>query len=151
MKNLVKILLLTFLCLLLAACSNEFAKLEYNSAEKIIQADHFAKSFSVGSKKDNEASFSIRKFDGRETIWENQLSEAQELTMEFALSLSGGQAKIVHIDPNDKVTTMIECSAEASADETTRIVLSMPKGQNRFKLVGYDCEDIELRLIIRPQ
>ena len=150
MKNLVKILLLTFLCLLLAACGNEFAKLEYNSEEMLVQADHFAKSFSASSQKDNELSFSIGKFDGRETIWENQLPEAQELTIEFTFTLSGGQAKIVHIDPNDKVTTVIERSSEASADETTRIVLPMPQGQNRFKLVGYDCEDIELKLVIQP-
>lgn len=142
--------MLTFLCLLMTACSTEFAKLEYNSDEKIARADHCVKSFSFVSERDNELSLSIGKFNGWETIWSGQLREAQDITVEFSFSLSKGQAKIVHIDSDNKVTTVVERSAGHSSDETTEITLPMQRGRNCLKLVGYDCEDIGLKLSFTP-
>ena len=52
------------------ACSNEFARQEYNSNEKIsLINDHYAKEFSVFNSTNEEISLTVSKFNGRETLW----------------------------------------------------------------------------------
>ena len=56
-------------------------------------------------------------------------------------------AKIVYIDSKDNVTTVIECQPETSTDGFVTKTLSLKRGKNRLKIVGYDCEDIDLKMI----
>lgn len=93
-----RIVLVCLLCLMMTACSNEFAKREYDSDEKIAQnADHYAKK--------------------------------------------------VYIDSEDNVTTVIECLPETSTDGFVTKTLPLKRGKNRLKIVGYDCEDIDLKML----
>ncbi len=142
-----KIILLCLLCLLITACSNQFAKREYDSDEKIAQnEDHYAKEVSVSNYINDEYTLSISKFNGRETLWEETIKEKQDIEIEFSFNLSKGQAKIVYIDNEDNVTTLIECTPETSTDEFVTKTLSLTSGKNRLKIVGYDCEDIDLKM-----
>ncbi|TGY97794.1 hypothetical protein E5329_02760 [Petralouisia muris] len=135
------------LCFLLTACGSEFAKREYNSDEKISQkADRYAKEISVGNFTDQEYSLTISKFNGRETIWNETFAENQNMEIDLSFCLSKGQAKIVHIDNDNHVTTLLECSPETSTDGFITKTVSLQKGQNRLKIVGYDCEDIDLKI-----
>ncbi len=143
-----RIVLLCVLSLLMTACSNEFAKREYNSDEKIAQdADQYAKEVSVSNSKNDEYSLTVSKFNGRETLWEKTIKENQEIEIDFNFKLSKGQAKIVYIDSEDNVTTVIECLPETSTDGFVTKTLSLKSGKNRLKLVGYDCEDIDLKMV----
>ena len=42
--------------------------------------------------------------------------EAQDMEMDFSFSLSKGKAKVVHIDDEGSVETVIECLPETSTD-----------------------------------
>ena len=136
-----KMVLLCLLCLLMTACSNQFAKEEYDSDEKIAQnADHYAKEVSVSKSTNGE-------FNGRETLWKKTVRQNKDIEIEVDFSLSKGQAKIVYIDSKDNVTTVIECQPETSTDGFVTKTLSLKRGKNRLKIVGYDCEDIDLKMI----
>lgn len=147
MKRL-KILLICLLCLLMTACSNGFAKSEYDAADKIAQQeDHYAKEGSVFNPIDRGYSLTVSKFDGRQTLWTETAAEDQAIDMDFSLSLQKGRAKIVHIDKDGNVTTVIECTAGTPVDGVVTKTVALGEGQNRLKLVGYGCEDLELEML----
>lgn len=141
-------MLLLLLCLLLTGCNNEFAENEYDSAEKIAQtANSYAKVGSIFNPIEGGYEFTVSKFDGRETLWSHNLKEEKDMEIEFSFSLSNGKAKIVHIDADDNVTTLIECAPEKCTDGYVKQVVSLNSGKNRLKIVGYDCEDLELKML----
>lgn len=143
-----EIVLFCLLCLLMTACSNQFAKKEYDSDEKIAQnADHYAKEVSVSNFINGKYSLTASKFNGRETLWKETVKENKDIEIDFDFSLSKGQAKIVYIDSEDNVTTVIECLPDASTDGFVTKTLSLKSGKNRLKIVGYDCEDIDLKMV----
>ena len=145
-----KKLKLAWICLLflfMTACSNEFARQEYDSDEKIAQAeDHYAKQYSVSRSTNEGYSLTIGKVDGRQSLWEEKFETDRTLEMDFSFSLAKGLAKIVQIDEDGNVTTVIECSPDTSTDGFVTRTVSFKSGQNRLKIVGYDCEDIDLKI-----
>lgn len=152
MKKVFTVLIVS-LCLLMTGCNNDFARKEYDSNEKIKeQADRYAKQVSVFNQIDGGYSLTVSKFDGRETLWSDQVDEAQDMEVDFSFRLSKGQAKIVHIDDDGNVTTVIECTPETTTDGFVTKTLSLSSGQNRLKIVGYGCEDIEFEMLFtEPQ
>lgn len=142
-----KIILISLLFLLVMACSNEFARQEYNSNEKIsLMNDHYAKEFSVFNSTNEEISLTISKFNGRETLWTKKLDKNRDIEINLSFRLSKGQAKIVHIDNDNNVTTIIECVPDTSTDGFVTKTISLKSGQNGLKIVGYDCENIDIKI-----
>ncbi len=142
------ILLIMVLCLFMTGCSNKFAENEYDSVEKIIEnEDRYAKENSVFNSIDGGYSLVVSKFDGRQTLWTDTLEESQSVEIEFLLLLTEGQAKIVHIDADDNVTNLIECTPESSTDGYVTKTVSMSAGKNKLKIVGVDCENIDLKML----
>lgn len=136
------------ICLFITGCNNEFAKREYDSVEKISQMeDRYAKAVSVFNQIDGGYALTVSKFDGRETLWTNTVAENQDIEINIYFSLSAGQAKVVHIDAEGNVKTIMEYWPEACTDEFVTKTVSLTKGKNRIKIVGYDCEDIELQML----
>lgn len=147
MKNL-EIVLICLLCLIMTACSNGFAKREYEYNEKISQMeDHYSKEVSVFNPIDGGYSLTVSKFNGRESLWTETLEDNQNIVIDFSFSLTKGQAKVVHIDSEDNVTTVIECSPETSTDGFVTKTVELKSGENRLKIVGYDCEYIDLKML----
>lgn len=147
MKKII-LLWMVSLCLLLSGCNNEFAKQEYDSAEKIAQeADRYAKAVSVFNTIDGGYSLTVSQFDGRQTLWTDTVEEEQDIEIDFSFFLSKGQAKIVHIDAEGNVTTIIERVPENATTEFVTKTVTLKKGKNRLKIVGYDCEDIDLKML----
>ena len=141
------VLLIIALCLFITGCSNEFAKNEYDSVEKIIEnEDRYVKESSVFNHIDGGYSLVVSKFDGRQTLWTDTLEESQSVEIELSFALTEGQAKIVHIDAEDNVTTLIECTPENPTDGYVTKTVSMTPGENRIKIVGYDCKNIDLKM-----
>lgn len=64
----------------------------------------------------------------------------QSIEIEISFVLMKGQAKIVHIDAEGNVTKLIECTSENSTDGYITETVSMTSGQNRLKIVGFDCK-----------
>lgn len=142
------ILLIIVICWFMTGCNNKFAENEYNSVEKIIKSeDRYAKESSVFNPIDGGYSLVVSKFDGRQTLWTGTLEESQSVEIEIAFILTEGQAKIVHIDADGNVTTLIECTPESCTDEYITKTVSMTAGKNRLKIVGFDCENIDLKML----
>lgn len=148
MKKVMSVLLVVFMCVALAGCSNEFAEREYNSDNKIAQSeDRYAKQCSVFNPIDGGYSLVVSKFDGRETLWTESVDADKEIEIEIKLTLSEGTVKIVHVDEEGNITTIIECTSDSATDEYISKTVSLKEGRNRIKIVGYDCEDIDLELL----
>lgn len=142
------ILLIIVLCMFMTGCSNKFAENEYDSVEKIIESeDRYAKESSVFNPIDGGYSLTVSKFDGRQTLWSDTLENSQSVEIKFSFVLTEGQAKIVHIDAEGNITTLIDCTPETSTDGYVTKTISMTSGENRIKIVGYDCENIDLEML----
>jgi hypothetical protein len=132
----------------LMGCGNEFAIREYNDIEKIVQIeDRYAKENSVFNPIDGGYSLMVSKFDGRETLWKKTLEKNAETEIQLDLSISSGNAKVVYIDCNNNTTVLIECSQNISNEQTAAKTVSLTSGLNRLKIVGYDCKDIDLKIL----
>ncbi len=152
------LLLCLVLCLGFAGCgnvssglfSNAFAKSEYNSDEKIAEeADRYAKHNSVFNPIEGGYSLEVQEFDGRQTLWSDNQDEESVCEMDFSFSLSAGQAKVVHIDKDGNVTTVIECTPETITDGFVTKAVALKTGKNRLKIVGYDCKNLDLKVIFK--
>ena len=142
------ILLVIVLCMFMTGCSNKFAENEYDSVGKIVEnEDRYAKENSIFNPIDGGYSLTVSKFDGRQTLWTDTLENSQSVEIEFSFVLTEGQAKIVHIDAEGNVTTLIECTPETSTDGYVTKTVSMTSGKNRLKIVGFDCENIDLKML----
>lgn len=142
------ILLILLLCLFMTGCSNRFAEEEYDSVEKIVESeDRYATESSILNPIEEGYSFSVSKFDGRKTLWTKNLEESKSVEIDFSFVLTAGQAKIVHIDADGNVTTLIECTPESSTEEYVTKTVSMTSGENRLKIVGFDIEEMDMKII----
>ena len=141
-------LLLGLIVVLLTGCSNAFAKKEYYDTDKIVQTeDRYAKESSVFNQIDNGYSLKVKKFDGRQTLWTKTLENNKDIDIKIKLSLSEGTAKLVYVDEEGYVTTIIECTSDNCVDEEVVKTVSLKKGLNRIKIVGYECKNIDLELL----
>ena len=62
-------------------------------------------------------------------------------------TISKGQAKIVLVDESGNVSTILERLPENSAEEIITKSVTLKEGKNRIKIVGYNCEDVDLQLL----
>jgi hypothetical protein len=62
------------------------------------------------------------------------------------LNITSGNAKVVFIDSNNDITVLIERLQNDSNEQTATKTVSLTNGLNRLKIVGYDCENIDLKL-----
>lgn len=145
MKRFKTILLSGLICVILAGCGNEFAEKEYNDTDKIAaKEDRYAKTKSVANSIDNVYTLEVQKFDGRETICTKNIKKTKDIDIEIKLSLSEGTAKIVLVDEDGEVSTIIECTQDDCVAEGIVKTVSLKKGVNRFKIVGYGCKNLDL-------
>lgn len=139
-------------CIFLTACGTEYAQNEYDSNEKIVsEADRYSKKCSVLNNIGGTCTLSVSEYDGRQTLWTDDADEDYEAVLDLSLSLSKGQVKVVYVDDNDNITNIIECKPEDSTDGYITKTLSMKKGKNKIKIVGYDCRDLELKFSFRNE
>ena len=145
MPNKIRRVLALLFVFSLIGCSNTYAKEEYDSLEKLAsQGDRYSKEESVFNPIDGGYSFTVSKFDGRQTLFTWNLSEDMELSMEILCSLTEGTGKLVHVDADGNVTTLVECNEETSAAVIKTI--SLKQGRNDIKFVGYDCKNVDLKM-----
>ena len=126
-KVFTSILICLIVCMVvgLTGCSNEFAKQEYNDAEKIAQIkDRYSESIYHFKSIEGGYTLTISKFDGRDTIWKKTLEEDAEVEIQLDLKISSGNAKVVYIDCNNNVTVLIECLQDNSNEQTATKTVS---------------------------
>lgn len=150
--NMRKVSLLTvfIICAMLTGCSNDFAERQYDSNSKIAETeDSYAKSGSVMNAIGNSVDLTVEKFDGRQTIWSKEYSENQDVEIELTLTIASGQVKLVQVDADGNVSTIVECTSDSGIEQTTTYTVSMKEGRNRLKIVGYDCQYIDFSMEIK--
>ena len=148
-KNIIIVLICLIVCVTigLTGCGNEFAKQEYNDAEKIAQIeDRYAKDNSFSNHIDGGYTLTVSKFNGRQTLWNKTLEKSTEIEIQIDLNITSGNAKVVFIDSNNDITVLIERLQNDSNEQTATKTVSLTNGLNRLKIVGYDCENIDLKL-----
>lgn len=101
---------------------------------------------SVSNTKAHEFTLSAT-MTGMQTIWRYTSPDDREAELTFSLGVSsGGKAKLVLIAPDGTVTVLTEnTGSETGADSETKLV-TLKKGRNRIKIVGYDAPRLELKL-----
>lgn len=134
--------------LLLTECNNSFAYKEYNARDKIAETeDRYAEEGFVFSPIHGGYSLVVEKFDGRDTLWTKSFEADKEIEIRIKLSLSKGTVKIVHIDDDGDIITILEYTGHNSIDGYVSKTVSLKKGLNRIKIVGYECRNIDLALL----
>lgn len=147
MKKLLPVLLLC-LSLFLCGCSNEYAQKEYNADDKIAnQGDRYSKERSIFNPTEGGYSLEVGKFDGRETLWDQKYDEGKDIEIQMKLTLTSGKAKIVSIDDEDHVTTILECTPDTVESDYVTKTVSLTKGRNRIKIVGAGCKDVSFQML----
>ncbi|RKI40960.1 hypothetical protein D7V86_10590 [bacterium D16-51] len=118
------------------------------SHKKIAQIeDHYTKENSIFHPIDGGYSLTVSRFDGRQTLWNKKLPKKQNIKIDISFQLAKGHAKIVHIDSRGNVTTLIECSSKTSTERPVIKTVTLEKGQNWLKIVGYDCKNIDMKIL----
>ena len=108
MNKLKAFLLLGLICVILAGCSNVFAKKDYYDTNKIAAVeDRYAKKNSASNSNNSGYSLNVEEFNGRETVWTKTLEKSEDFNVEVKLSLAEGIVKIVHVDEMGNVTLSV--------------------------------------------
>lgn len=146
----VRLLTVFVICIMLTGCSNDFAERQYDSNSKIAEMeDRYAKSGSVLNFYDDSVDLTVEKFDGRQTIWSKEYGEKQDAEIALAFTIVSGKAKLIHVDDDGNVSTIVECTSDSGVEQTTTYTVSMKEGRNRLKIVGYDCQYIDFSMEIK--
>lgn len=136
--------------LLLTGCNNKFAKEQYDSDIQIAEGgDRYVKTNSVLNNYGNNVTYTIGKFDGRETLWEANCSSATWVDITLVFTLDEGKAKLVQIDEDGNVSTVVECTPDSEVNELTTYSIQLKEGKNRLKFVGYDCKNVTFYMEIK--
>ena len=89
-----------------------------------------------GSQDENTVSGSAEKMEGMDTIWNYTSPDDTEVTLSWKLSVSSGKAKLVLIDPDGNLSTLVECEASSGGEQEGLGTFEIKQGENRVKLVG---------------
>lgn len=137
--------------LLLASCSSPLHDKIYDDDAAIASlTDNMAAISSIGSTDgDNGYTLSAASMSGVETLWEYNAPEDCELELAYRLSvLEGGKAKLVLVGPDGAVATISENTDHTVMEDAETVTLSLPKGKNRIRIVGFEAPKYELSLTI---
>ncbi|AKN30383.1 50S ribosomal protein L7ae [Clostridium carboxidivorans P7] len=131
---------------LLVGCSNDVADKVYDDNSKICKEyDTFGMDNS--NEKVEQGLYKANlKISGDTTIWEYKSDKDFDLKVPYNLSVKSGKGKIVLISPDNKVTTLVEKSSKADNGGKESMMLSIKKGNNRIKLVGYKKADMNVEI-----
>lgn len=145
--SVVFVALVALMCVVLAGCSTEYAKEEYNLDSKIAsRGDHCSIMAKSETCTTHGATFKAKEFAGNTTIYECSILDDGLMNIECSLSLSSGVAKLVYVDGYDAVTTLVECTPENPSIDSVVVATDVNVGKCRIKLVGYDCKDVEAEI-----
>ena len=119
----------------LCGCSNNPVKNKqaelYNDDEAIVQSyDSYSYHFRSGKGEDSEVKMDFKEFSGTDTIMTISCDEEEALTLTYNTKIKDGELKLVFINPDNKIETIVE--GEGSGDYIT----TLESGNYRVKSVG---------------
>lgn len=95
------------------------------------------------AQSDNTVSGTAEKLEGMDTIWEFDADEAGEVNISYSLTVESGKAKLVCVDPDGTVTTLVECIAGEGSEQSASDSIQVEAGENRIRLVGAEGTSLE--------
>lgn len=133
---------------LLSSCDTSFHNSIYDDDEKIASlVDSYVAATSIGSKTADGGYALSATMTGTQTIWSFEAEEDMDIPVSCKLSVtSGGYAKLVLVGPDGDVTTIVENTDNAVPEDMQPYNLSLKKGNNRIKVVGYDSPKLKLEI-----
>lgn len=147
MKKIIALFLFCFTIVSFSGCAADRNTIYDDDTQIVKSADSHLSQMSVYSRNDNEFNMSARAFTGAKTVWNYTAKNEGDVTFSFSLSVSGGgKAKLVLITPENEVITLVENVDNNETDEMQSQTVSLKKGKNRIKIVGYD--DPKLNLVL---
>lgn len=156
MKKLFYILLCGLMCLSISGCEisiriydHNYAVKEYDDDEKIAENDFYNRGDTYTNRNDGVFWGDYDEFQGRETIVTLSSDEEKEITLKMSLWTDDGKVKIVHVDPELNVTTLFEYECGDTSGQYSKkldTLVKLKTGENLFKIVGYDCKNLSVRL-----
>lgn len=145
MKKIIALFLLCCTIILISGCADDRNAIYDDSVKIAKSSDSHLSVMSVYNRNDNEFNMSAQSFTGAKTIWNYDAKNEGDVTFSYSLSVSeGGKAKLVLITPDNEVVTLIENID--NIEEIQSQTVSLKKGKNRIKIVGYD--DPKLNLVL---
>lgn len=146
MKKFFFILSILTFTFILSGCSNDYVKKLYSNESKIVSsANSFNLSIDSQKLSDNNFTGSFT-LDGMDTLWSYDAPEDLSINLTTTLLLHNGASKLVLIDGNKKVQTLIEKKGENKKEVSEIIRLDLKKGENRIKILAKDNAKIDLTI-----
>lgn len=111
----------------------------YGDNSKIItEYDTYSYNRQVCNNTDGKLKSKFR-FTGMDTIYKLDSEDGGVASIKYNVNITSGKFKIVLINPNDEITTVIEGTGEGTKD------IELSSGESRIKLVGKDAKgEIEI-------
>lgn len=152
-RKLIAILMAGVLMLGIAGC-DATTNVDYNDAKTLAKSgDTYSRVNYSQTEKQGQISLSGEKFAGMDTLWKYRADEGEEAGLSYTLGVGKGKVKLVFINPDGEVITLVECQSEdgQGTSKSGECPLPIREGENRIKLVGEDnSEDVEAILDVYP-
>ncbi len=148
MKRVLSALLMLAMLLAASACESVDDSQIYGSDAEITKADSHSSSLSVyRNDVENTLEMYARDFVGAQTLWTYDADDDGDVAISYSLSVpSDGKAKLVLVAPDDTVSVLAERTVDPETEELQSKTISLMKGKNRIKIVGYDNPTLSLVL-----
>ena len=140
-KKTSRILILSFIIILMTVAIFNFNfNAIYDDESKITKNYNSCFSKSTNTKKFDSTISGILELSGMKKIWEYNSDSDEEVELTYNLSTHNGEIKLVLIEANSNLTTILENNNLRESNEIKTITFPVKKGQNRIKLVGRDAK-----------
>lgn len=147
MKTILKLTAALFLISGFAACFNNPMTAVYDSDIKIAGPSNTYNLTNIDQSIDGQNYIcNVERFEGMDTIWTYEAPADETSELNCLISVSSGKLKLVLIEPDNTLTTIVELTAETEQENSQTFPLNLKKGENRIKVVtGADTQfDMEL-------
>lgn len=148
MKKKIKILAIVIAILAFASgCAlNTGARIYDNEKIIVKNADSYNLINSRWQVDENCLYGSVGRMEGMGTIWKFDTSEATDVNISYRIKVSSGKAKLVLISADNRLTNLVECTAESDFEEEKTDTIQVNTGKSRIKLVGAKDTKIEIEI-----
>ena len=148
MKKIITMLVLCLTVITIAACGN-LNDAYHDNAEIARTGDSNSTRGARSSTIGNELTVSTTGMTGTRTIWRYTANSEVDVTFSYSLSVNGGgKAKLVLIAPDGEVIILAENTDNTTNREMQSQTITLRRGNNRVKIVGFDAPAFDLKLTV---
>gem|GEM_PF-1651873 len=120
----------------------------YSNDEKIAEDESSYNMFQATQNISDTSYEATFKIEGMIKIWEYDSEANEKIDISYMLSTTTGKAKLVLIEPDFEVRTIIENVSERTQTEMELSTFSLKEGRNMIKLVAYNQSNVDLEIKI---